>query len=221
MWRLHQFPLCPFSRAVRFTLAEKGVGLDLVAAEPWLKPDGLLALNPAGQTPVVENGSVALSESGAIIEYFEETIEKTPLIGAGPVERAEARRLFAWFNTRFYAEVTGPLIRERMYKRVITREAPDGLTLRNAGRAVSQQFDYIEYLLDHRRWLAGPTFGIADIAAAAQISVADYLSGIDWAGHAGAKMWYSAIKSRPTFRQLLADRMEGVRPPPHYDKLDF
>ena len=40
-------------------------------------------------------------------------------------------------------------------------------------------------------------------------------------GHGQAKVWYSALKSRPSFRAILADRMEGIRPPPDYDKLDF
>jgi glutathione S-transferase len=93
--------------------------------------------------------------------------------------------------------------------------------LRAAGKAVDMHLDYVEYLLDHRRWLGGATFGLADIAAAAHISVADYLNGVDWAGHAQAKQWYSAIKSRPTFRPLLAEKMDGLAPPPHYDKLDF
>lgn len=220
-WRLHQFPLCPFSRAVRFALAEKGVAVELADARPWLREAAFLAMNPAGQTPVVENGSVTLADSGAIIEYFEETVERSPLIGAGPAERAEARRLYRWFAERFFAEVTAPLLRERMYKRVVSREPPDGLTLRAAGKAAQAQLDQVEWLLDRRRWLAGPVFSIADVMAAAQISVADYLSGVDWAGHPQATTWYSALKSRPSFRQLLADRQEGVRPPAHYDKLDF
>lgn len=221
MWRLHQFPLCPFSRAVRFALSEKQMVFALAEARPWEAPEHLSALNPAGQTPVLENGTLVLCDSMAILEYVDETVEKAPLIGATAAERAEARRLANWFRERFYAEVTAPLLRERLLKRIVTREMPDGRALREAARASESHLQYVEYLLDQNRWLAGPTFGIADIQAAAQISVADYLSGVDWAGHAQAKMWYSALKSRSSFRALLADRMEGVRPPAHYDKLDF
>jgi len=98
---------------------------------------------------------------------------------------------------------------------------PDGIAIRNANRAAELHLQYLDDLLDERRWLAGATFGIADIHAAAQISVADYLAGIDWGGHGSSKIWYSALKSRPTFRALLADRMEGIFPPADYDKLDF
>lgn len=221
MWRLYQFPLCPFSRAVRFALAEKSTPAELMLAYPWERSETLSRLNPAIQTPVLENGSITLCDSHAIIEYLDETIERPPLVGAGAAGRAEARRLAHWFAQRFYSEVTAPLLAERMYKRIISREMPDGIAIRNANRAAELHLQYIDDLLDDNRWLAGPTFGIADIHAASQISVADYLGGVDWVGHPAAKVWYSALKSRPSFRALLADRMEGVRPPADYDKLDF
>jgi glutathione S-transferase len=221
MWRIYQYPLCPFSRKVRFALAVKGVTLELVREYPWDGRDGFAALNPACQTPVVQNGSIVLSDSATICDYFEETIERAPLLGAGPEERAEARRLIAWFDQKFYAEVNAPLLGERMYKRIISRQPPEASVVRAAARAAEGHLDYLDFLLDRRRWLSGPAFGLADIAAAAQISVADYLGGIEWDGHEPAKTWYSALKSRPTFRPLLGERMEGLQPPPHYDKLDF
>ena len=223
MWQLYQYPLCPFSRKVRFALAEKAVPHELVRELPWQRRDEFIDLNPAGQTPVLvaSNGGATLIDSSAICEYFEETVERTPLLGSGPIERAETRRLIAWFDQKFYAEVGVLLLQERMYKRLVQRASPDATLLRQAGRNVEMHLDYIEYLLDHRRWLSGSTFGLADIAGAAHISVADYLNGVDWTGHGQAKQWYSAIKSRPTFRPMLAEKMEGLAPPPHYDKLDF
>ena len=223
MWQLYQYPLCPFSRKVRFALAEKAVPHELVRELPWDRRDEFIDLNPAGQTPVLvaPNGGATLIDSSAICEYFEETVERTPLLGSGPIDRAETRRLVAWFDQKFYAEVGVLLLQERMYKRLVQRASPDANLLRQAGRNVETHLDYIEYLLDHRRWLGGSTFGLADIAAAAHLSVADYLNGVDWTGHGEAKQWYSAIKSRPTFRPMLSEKMEGLAPPPHYDKLDF
>lgn len=221
MWRLYQFPLCPFSRAVRIALAEKGVDCELVEAYPWDKDEALSRLNPAIQTPTLEKDGLVLSDSQAIIEYFDETTDAPSLLGADAVARAEARRLAQWFGQRFYAAVTAPLLTERMYKRLVTRTPPDGIAIRSANRAAELQLQYIDDLLDLNPWLAGPTFSVADIQAAAQISVADYLGGIDWTGHAAAKTWYSAFKSRPAFRPLLTDRMQGIRPAPDYDRLDF
>jgi glutathione S-transferase len=221
MWRLYQFSLCPFSRAVRFALAEKGVVVELVDCLPWERGEVLTRLNPASQTPVMENGALVLADSAAILDYFDETVERSPLVGPTPPGRAESRRLAAWFRERFFGEVTAPLMRERMWKRLVSREMPDGRVIREAARAAEAHLQYVESLLEERRWLAGATLGIADVTAAAQISVADYLSGVDWKGHPQARQWYQALKSRPAFRVILGERTEGIRPPPHYDDPDF
>jgi glutathione S-transferase len=221
MWRLYQYTLCPFSRKVRFACAVKGISVELVREFPWERRDAFAALNPAVQTPVIQNGNIVLADSAAICDYFEETVARTPLLGAGPEERAEARRLVAWFDQKFYAEVTAPLLTQRMYNRLVARQPPDAGIVRAAARNAEAHLDYVDFLLDRRRWLSGPAFGLADIAAVAQISVADYLGGIEWEGHDAARTWYSALKSRPTFRPMLGERMEGLPPPAHYDKLDF
>ena len=102
-----------------------------------------------------------------------------------------------------------------------TSTRPGDALLREAMKAANQHLDYIDYLIDHRTWLAGATMSLADLAAAAHISVADYLGGIDWTGHEQTKGWYSGLKSRPSFRPLLAERMEIVTPPKYYEDVDF
>ena len=223
MWQLYQFPLCPFSRKVRLLLGEKGVGYDLVRESPWMRRDEFMDMNPAGQTPVMADPerNLLLIDSSAICEYFEETVEQAAMINGTAANRAETRRLVAWFDHQFYQEVTAPLLHERMIKRIVHRAAPDAKVLREAMKAAIGQLDYIDFLLDHRTWIGGATMGLADLAAAAQISVADYLGGIDWKGHEQAARWYRGLKSRPSFRPLLAERMEGIIPPAHYDDVDF
>lgn len=222
MWQLHQFPLCPFSRKVRLLLGEKGVGYELVREKPWLREDEFVDLNPAGQTPVMTDSDrgVTLIDSAVICEFFEETVNKAPMLSGTATDRAEQRRLAIWFDTNFFAEITAPLLHERMLKRIVYKQSPDGTALRAAMKAAVQHLDYIDYLLDHRTWLAGPMMSLADLAAAAQISIADYLGGIDWKSHEQAKRWYIGMKSRPSFRPLLLERMEGIPPPADYEKLD-
>ena len=223
MWQLYQFPLCPFSRKVRLLLGEKGVAHELVRESPWTARDEFMDLNPAGKTPVLveEAKGIVLIDSAAIAEYFEETIEKSPMIPGTAANRAEVRRLAAWFDEGLHDDVVKPLMDERMRKRLISRDPPDTRLLRDAMKAANAHLDYLDYLLDHRRWLAGPVLSLADLAAAAQLSVADYLGGIDWRGHKQTADWYAVMKSRPSFRPLLADRMEVISPPAHYDKVDF
>ncbi len=223
MWQLLQFPLCPFSRKVRLQLGEKGIAYRLKRENPCDHRDEFLHINPAARTPVMQDEArgLNLSDSVAISEYIEEVSDKVPLISGSSAYRAEIRRLVAWFDQQFYGDVTAPLLHERMRKRVVHRQPPDSSVLREAMRLANGHLDYIDYLIDHRTWIAGGTMSMADIAAAAQISAADYLGGIDWTGHEQTKAWYAMFKSRPSFRPLLSERMEIVVPPSHYEKPDF
>jgi glutathione S-transferase len=223
MWQLLQFPLCPFSRKVRLQLGEKGIAYSLKRENPWDHRDEFLHINPAARTPVMQDEArgLNLSDSVAISEYIEETSDKVPLISGSSAYRAEIRRLVAWFDQQFYGDVTAPLLHERMKKRLVHRHPPDSAVLREAMRLANGHLDYIDYLIDHRAWMAGGTMSMADMAAAAQISVADYLGGIDWTGHEQTKDWYAKFKSRPSFRPLLSERMEGITPPKHYELVDF
>jgi glutathione S-transferase len=81
--------------------------------------------------------------------------------------------------------------------------------------------DYIGYLTEQRRWIAGDELTLADITAAAHLSCVDYLGDVPWSDHPNAKDWYARIKSRPSFRPLLGDHIPGAPPPPHYADLDF
>ena len=222
MWQVFQFPLCPFSRKVRLLLSEKGVGYELWRENPWELREEFTRLNPAMRTPVLRNQAggpgrdIVLVDSRAICEYFEETVDKAPMINGTAANRAEIRRLVALFDENFYIDVTGPLLNERMKKRIVERAPPDSKALREAMRLANEHLYYIDYLIDRRPWLAGATMSLADLAAAAQISVADYLGGIDWTGHEQAQGWYSVFKSRPSFRPLLSERMDVIQPPSHY-----
>ena len=218
MWQLYYFKLCPFSRKVRLALSEKGVGFELRQETPWDASDEFYRYNPAGRTPVLrlDEKNLTLIDSPAICEYFEETVDTSPLILGTAIGRAEIRRLTALFDESFFADVTHPLLHEKMKKRTVLRQPPDSTALRKAMRMAHEHLEYVDWLIGNNRWLAGAQLSLADFAAAAQISVADYLGGIDWAGHEEAHGWYRVMKSRPSFRPLLAEKMEGVPPPKNY-----
>ena len=218
MWQLYQFPLCPFSRKIRLLMAEKGIPYELVRENPWDYREEFQKLNPAVRTPVLrdEGRGITLVDSRAICEYLEETNDKNPMINGTATNRAEIRRLVALFDENFFADVTHPLLEERMKKRLVYRQSPDSRALREALRLAHNHLYYIDHLIDNRPWLAGSTMSLADLTAAAQLSVADYLGGIDWNGHEQARDWYAVFKSRPSFRPLLSERMDVIQPPAHY-----
>ncbi|MCE3231046.1 MAG: glutathione S-transferase [Alphaproteobacteria bacterium] len=204
MRTLYHYWLCPFSRKVRLILAEKKLDFELEAERTWERRPEFMDLNPAGKVPVlVDLNGTAVVDSMAIAEYLEEAYPEHLLIGTGLAHRAEVRRLAAWFDDKFAQEVSVSLVLEKILKRHF------------------EHLTYISWLVDRRKWLAGDEFSLADVTAAAHLSVVDYLGDVPWDKHELAKDWYARIKSRPTFRALLSDRLPGIAPSSHYGDLDF
>ncbi len=221
MARLFHVPLSPYCRKVRLSLAEKKIEVELVEERYWEQDPDFLRRNPAGKVPVLRLDGQIMSESAAICEYIEETRPEPPLMPKTPEARFEVRRLVGWFDDKFHNEVTSKLLYERVNKKMTGQGYPDSKNVKEGARAIKYHLDYMAWLLDHRRWLAGDQMTLADFAAAAHLSALDYISDVDWNRSAAVKDWYAKIKSRPAFRSILADQVPGFRPPPHYADLDF
>ncbi|AWV22851.1 Glutathione S-transferase family protein [Roseomonas mucosa] len=219
---LYHLPLSPHCRKVRLALAEKRIPFELRLERVWERRPEFLDLNPAGMVPVLEeeNGLV-LADSYVICEYLDEAYPETPLLGRTHAERAEVRRLVAWFDGKFNDEVTRNLLYEKQFKRMLQRGNPDGPALRAGYANIKGHLEYLGWLAETRSWLAGSSLSLADLTAAAHLSALDYIGDVDWTLSDAAKDWYARIKSRPSFRPILAERISGVAPPEHYDDLDF
>lgn len=219
---LYHLWLSPYCRKVRVALKEKGLEFELELERAWERREAFLALNPAGQVPVLlEPDGRAYADSSAICEYLDEAYPDRPLIGFDPPGRAETRRLLAWFDQKFAREVTENLLGEKHYRRLRGQGHPNSEYMRAGQQNLHYHLDYISFLAERRTWLAGDDLSLADIAAAAHLSALDYLGDVPWDEHPGAKDWYARIKSRPSFRPLLADHIPGLPPPRHYADLDF
>ena len=217
----HQW-LNPFCRKVRIILHEKRIEFDAKAENVWERRDQFLALNPAGEVPVlVETDGTALSGSGPICEFLDEIHPEPRLIGGQPMARAEIRRLVDWFDRKFNVEVTENLVGEKVMKKFLGLGEPNSRAIRAGLTNMQNHLGYVTYLIDRRKWLAGDTLSLADITAAAHLSSVDYLGDVPWDDHPTAKDWYARIKSRPSFRPLLSDHIPGVPPAKHYADLDF
>ena len=195
MRTLFHLPLDPFSRKIRLVLREKGIDAELVVEQFWDRREGFLGLNPAGTVPVLqdEDGAV-IAPSQAIAEYLDETVPEPALIRGSAVDRAEVRRLCAWFDMKFNREVTDHLFGEKLMKRFLGLGEPNSGAIRAGHANLDTHLSYIGYLTDHRTWLAGDRFSLADITAAAQISCIDYLGDVPWEDYQEAKEWYARIK---------------------------
>lgn len=214
--------LSPQCRKIRVMLAVKGLDFTLQVEKTWERRPEFLAMNPAGGVPVlVEPDGLLLAGHTAIVEFIEEVYPDPPLIGATPAARAETRRLAAWFDGKFDTEVTANLVDQKIMNRFLGLGEPDSGAIRAGHANIHHHLDYIAWLAERRRWLAGDDFSLADIAAAAHLSAVDYLGDVPWEEHQGAKDWYARVKSQPAFRPLLGDHIPGCPPPKHYADLDF
>jgi glutathione S-transferase len=230
MLTLLHHPICPHSRFVRLVLGEYGISPRLVEERVWDRREEFLALNPAGATPVLlAEGGPPVPGAAIIAEYLDETrgeaLPQHRLLPTDPDDRVEVRRLAEWFNGKFHAEVSGPLVQERIFKRYRPVAqgggSPDTDVMRAARNNIRYHMAYIGWLVRSRNWLAGDRLSYADLAAAAHLSVVDYLGDVPWNEDEAAKIWYARVKSRPSFRPLLADLLAGIPPSPTYADLDF
>ena len=222
MKTLYHLWLSPYCRKVRIVLAEKKIDYRLETENTWLRRREFLAINPAGEVPVlIEDEGTSIADSQAICEYLEEIVPDPSIFPVDPKERAEARRIVAWFDRKFSAEVSENLVGEKIFKRFLKTGAPNSALIRAGQQNIHYHLDYIGWLSERRNWLAGGVFSIADIVAAAHLSSVDYLGDVPWEDHISAKEWYVRIKSRPSFRAILADHLPGEPPPKHYADLDF
>jgi glutathione S-transferase len=230
MLTLFHHPLCPHSRYVRLILGEYGIAARLVEERFWERREEFLLLNPAAELPVlVTEGEPPIPGASIVAEYIEEThrreSDEDRLLPPEPGRRVEVRRLANWFNDKFHAEVSRPLVTERAFKRHMTREQgggpPDTEALRAARHNIRYHLSYIGWLVRTRDWLAGDRLSLADLAAAAHLSAADYLGDVPWNEDEATKNWYARVKSRPSFRTILADTLAGIPPSKTYADLDF
>ncbi|MCV0415488.1 MAG: glutathione S-transferase family protein [Brevundimonas sp.] len=222
---LYHFAFHPASRAARLALGEARIDWTDTPVRPWEPDCPLGALNPSGMPPVIQTADrgrdLTLCELPAILGWIEDQQKSPLLLPADVAERAEARRLTTWFESRFTDEVDAVLLHERMEKPLLKLGPPEARALRAGRDALKGHLALLDDMAGARDWLAGRRLSQADLIAAAHLSVLDYFGEVSWGGWPALRTWYSKIKSRPCFRPLLADRFIGVAPAATYADLDF
>ncbi len=211
----------PFGRKIRLAMSEKKMLFALRSEEPWNLSPEVYKLNPSGDLPIYLSDGKIISSHYAISEYLEETYPQIPLIFGTPEQKAEIRRLMYWFDDKFYREVYRNVVLEKVHKRFASGTAPDSTVLKAGLNNLGFHFEYIEWLFEKHAYLAGEELTLADLTAAAHISIIDYLGDVPWDEFPLTKLWYSKIKSRPSFKDILKDTIAGIIPSRNYTNLDF
>ena len=182
--------LCPYVQRIAIALAEKQVAHDRIIVDLANKPDWFLAISPLGRTPVLKVGEAALFESGAILEFLEDT-QAHPLHPEDPVERARHR---AWIG--FGAEILADIAAFYSARGSEAFEARIGV-LRNRFRRVDAQ-------LGEGPWFAGKQFSLVDAVYAPVFRYFDTVEQIaDFGFFTGLDKliaWRAELARRPSVR---------------------
>lgn len=202
-------------------MAEKRMLFVLKEENPWNLSKDIMKINPAGELPIFIYDGNIIAGNYAITEFLEETYTQNRLIQGNNKERAEVRRLVDWFDNKFYRDVYQYIAGEKIYKRFVLRQPPESKRIKAGINNLRFHLEYIDWLVERNNYLAGAELSMADISAAAQLSIIDYLGDVPWEDYKNAKLWYSKIKSRPSFKDILNDRIKGIYPSKHYADLDF
>ena len=213
--------ISPQSRKIRLMMSEKKMLFVLREEEPWNISGNIKKLNPSGELPIFIFDGNIISGNYAITEYLEEAYPEPRLLLGDAKQRAEIRRLTDWFDNKFYNEVYKYIVIEKVYKRFKDGLSPDSRILKAGLNNLKFHLEYIDWLAERNNYLCGQEFSLADLTAAAHLSVIDYLGDISWEDYKNAKLWYSKIKSRPSFKDILRDTIKGIFPAKHYTNLDF
>lgn len=230
-YRLYHYPICPFSRQVRFLFAHKDISFIPVIENFWEKREKFCLMNPTGEVPFLaikrpddsmeQVKNLLIFSSEAITSYIEDQYPSDSLIFGNIDHKTEIRKMIHWINVKFYSEVSKHIIGERIYSWFKYQKNPDLQLLKLARINLHKHLAFFENLLTKRDHIGGMEFSIADVALAAHISSLDYLGEINWQNYNILKDWYTIIKSKPAFRDLLYDMIPGFKPSTWYRELDF
>jgi len=224
MKRLWHWPIDPLARTVRLALAEKGWAFEPIVIKPWVSDLELAALAPGASAPALLDTDAEVKTSAigtlAICEYIEDAQSSPRLLPFTAGEKAEARRLWQWSEESF-AGINNTLLAERVSQWVRREQAPNSAALRQGAHALKNRMTFLDAIAGERAYLGGRNLSLADLSVAAHLSAYDYFGDVPWQATPDLKDWYARIKSRPSFRPILADRVDGVKPVKHYADLDF
>jgi glutathione S-transferase len=212
MRRLTHLVFQPASRLVRLMAGEKRLVIDPHQAE-----------DPHAHMPLFVDLDGARCEGlWAIVDHLEGAYPEIPLV---PEQgRAETLRWLDWTITVFGDHVTRKVVYEKANPRFTgapTRSTPDMNVIRGGREALRELLPMLGKTVDQHGNLVSRACTLADLALAAHLSALDYFGEVPWDLNTAMREWYMRMKSRPSFRSLLADRVPGQPPMAHYAELDF
>ena len=220
MNKLFHYFLCPSSRFTRIILIEKKIDFDLFIENFSDPTEDYLFKNPAGFFPVLNTSfNENIVGSLVIVEYLQ-NLMLPPTLMIKKNEN-EIRRLLFWFETNFKNEIIIPLLKEKVFKRFEKNSVPSSHVIRAARSNLKYHMQYFNFLIKDHDFFVDDNLSYVDLFFGASLTVLDYIDELNFFEFEKLKNLYSIVKSRPSFKKILADRIIGINPHSDYLKLDY
>jgi len=202
--KLYQFPLSPNCQKVIALAHEVGVPLEAINVDLFKgeqRTAELLAKNPNGRVPVLEDGDFVLWESNAMLGYIAAKADRTDLAPGTPRERADVDRWLAWHIAHFGPAI-GKVAFERVVKKIGGLGAPDESIVQKGSAEFVALAKVLDQSLAGREYLCG-RLTIADFCLAPYAAVTESC-GLDLRAYPRAYAWLERMVARDSVRKALA-----------------
>jgi glutathione S-transferase len=221
MITLYHYYLCSSSRYIRLILEEHKIPYQTQLENYWKPQKDFLQLNPAGHLPVLINEeNFPFIGANACVEYIRDLKLRPDLFVDDYREKAEINRLVHWFDVVFKKEVFDPIIYEKVFSRIVDNITPNSENIRAALNNLDFHIQYLNYLLNGKKYFIKEEVTYLDFLAVANFSVLDYLGLLNLNSYKNIREWYFKIKSRPSFKILLKDQIVGLNAHENYQNID-
>ncbi len=158
-------PVSPYVRKILAILNLKGVTYAIDPLVPFLANDAFQQVNPLRRIPVLIDDQVTLMDSTVIAEYLDERYPAPALMPAAPADRARARWLEEFADTRLCDLLIWGLFFQQAIRPTVLGEATDTARLAQIlDGELPEAMDYLETQLPADGFLFGETVSLADIA---------------------------------------------------------
>jgi glutathione S-transferase len=208
--KLYQFPLSPNCQKVVALAHEVGVPLTLAAVDVFkggARTPAMLARNPNGRVPILEDGDFVLWESNAMLAYIAAVAGRADLAPTTARERGQVERWTYWQAAHF-----GPAIRKVAFERIVKKlaglGAPDEAIVKAGMEEFVSTASVLEQCLGSEEYVCG-RLTIADFALAPYAAVTESC-GLDLDAYPRAKAWLTRMTARDSLKKTLAIAREAA-----------
>jgi glutathione S-transferase len=206
--------LSPYVRKALVLLELKAVAYEVDPIVPFYGNDEFARLSPLRQIPVLVDGDLVLNDSSVICQYIEDRHPQPSLYPADVADRARARWLEEFADTRLGDVLVWRLFYQKGVRRYVFGEETDVAMVDHAlEHEIPSALDYLETQLPADGFLFG-SLSIADIAITCFFRNAAFVRyTIDAQRWPRTAAFVARVQALPAFRKLATFEERSLRVP--------